>query len=155
MSSASNITSTPSNFETLIDVALVKYTKRTGQDIRKHPIASVFDECKSPESIFAVFQEQSRAFDEFRNGDPKLVKWLTPIVDVLYNISTKHESTRAVLVSQTQFHILLSTSFNAYSQAFPANIILSGIGILLSVSVVLALSSELTIMFVLSRRQSM
>ena len=87
---------------------------------------------------------------------PQLIKWLTPIVDVLYNISIKLKCPCDSLVSPTQFHILSSTHFNAYSRAFPpANIIFSGIGILLSVSVALALSGELVIMFALARQRSM
>jgi len=48
----------------------------------------MIDRCKSPDGILAIFQEQSMAFDQFRNGDPKLIKWLAPLVDRLHAIST-------------------------------------------------------------------
>jgi hypothetical protein len=35
-----------------------------------------------------LFQEQSRAFDEFRNRDHRLIGWLKPNVNCLYTIST-------------------------------------------------------------------
>ena len=88
MSSASNAFSPLSNFETLFDAALTKYAKRTGQDLRNHPLAAAIDRCESPDSILAIFQAQSQAFDEFRNGDPKLIKWLRPVVNGLHAIST-------------------------------------------------------------------
>ena len=88
MSSTPNTTTCSSNFTALFDVALAKYTKITGSDIRSHPLSSMIDRCESLDAILAIFQEQSRAFDEFRNGDPKLIKWLAPLVSGLHAIST-------------------------------------------------------------------
>jgi hypothetical protein len=115
MSSAPNRTSTPSIFKALFDAALEKYTKRTGQDLRNHELARMLDRCESPDSILAIFKEQSQAFDEFRNGDPKLIKWLTPIVNGLHAISTSAAiSAGASLVSLTQYPIPLPMSFNSF-----------------------------------------
>lgn len=88
MFSTSNTTTRSSNFTALLDVALAKYTKLTGRDLRNHPLAYMIDRCNSPDAILAIFKEQSRAFDEFRNGDPKLIKWLAPLVNGLHAIST-------------------------------------------------------------------
>jgi hypothetical protein len=103
MSSTPHTTSTSSNFEYLFNAALDKYAKRTGQDLRDHPLATIINLCESPDSILTIFQEQSRAFDEFRNGDLKLIKWLTPVVNTLHDISTIPAlSTGASLVSPTE-----------------------------------------------------
>jgi hypothetical protein len=100
MAPVQSITTTQSGFEALLDAAVSKYKKRTGQDLRDHPLAAIIDRCQSLDAILAIFQEQSRAFDEFRNGDPKLIKWLTPVVNGLYAISTSTViSTAASLVS--------------------------------------------------------
>ena len=108
MSSASKTSSPVSNFETLFDTALAKYAKRTGQDLRNHPLAAAIDRCDSPDAILSIFKEQSQAFDEFRNGDPKLIKWLGPVVNGLHAISTNTVlSDGASLVSPIQ----LRTSF--------------------------------------------
>jgi len=88
MFSDSNPSSTPSNFETLLNAALAKYTKQTGNDLRDHPLASKIDSCDSPDSILDIFQEQARAFDEFRRDDTKLFKCLRPVVNVLHALST-------------------------------------------------------------------
>ena len=87
MSSTSNTTTSSSNFSTLFDVALAKYTRSTGRDLRNHPLAYIIDRCDSPDAILAIFKEQSMAFDQFRNGDPKLIKWLAPLVNGLHSIS--------------------------------------------------------------------
>ena len=108
MSSSSKTSSPVSYFETLFDTALAKYSKRTGQDLRNHPLAAAIDRCNSPDSILAIFREQSQAFDEFRNGDPKLIEWLGPVVNGLHAISTNTVlSDGASLVSPNQFRISL------------------------------------------------
>jgi len=105
MSSAS--TPAPSDFNALFNAALAKYTKCTGKDLRNHPLAAAIDKCESPDAILAIFQEQSRAFDEFRNGDPKLIKWLAPVVNGLYAISICAVlSDGASFVSPTAFSTL-------------------------------------------------
>ena len=88
MASTPNTTTSSSNFTALFDVALAKYTKRTGRDLRDHPFAYMIEWCESPDAILAIFQEQSMAFDQFRNGDPQLIKWLAPLVNGLHAIST-------------------------------------------------------------------
>jgi len=117
MSPTPKTTSASLNFQALLGTALAKYTTYTGQDLRNHPLAAVIDRCNSPESILAVLREQAQAFDEFKNGDSKLIKWLTPIVNTLHAIST-HPVPGAVvgLVSSTQFRMIfmLSTRYNTY-----------------------------------------
>jgi len=115
MSSATTRTSTPSNFEALFDAALEKYTKRTGQDLRNHELAGLLDRCESPDEILAIFKEQSQEFDKFRNDDPKLIKWLTPVVNGLHAISTSAAiSAGASLVRLTQYPIPLRMFFNSF-----------------------------------------
>jgi hypothetical protein len=67
---------TSSNFEALYDAALEKYTEQTGKDLRNHPLAHRIERCDSPASLLAVFQEQAQTFDEFRNGDHRIINWL-------------------------------------------------------------------------------
>ena len=87
MSSTSNSTST-SNFQAILNAALTKYIKETGTDLHNHPLASEIDCCDSPDSILNVFEEQAQAFEEFRKGDTKLFKWIRPVVEVLYTLSS-------------------------------------------------------------------
>jgi hypothetical protein len=108
MSSASNTSSTSSNFEANFNAALTEYTKRTGKDLRNHPLASKIDSCHNPDSILDIFQEQAQAFDKFKKGDTKLFKWLRPVVHVLHAISAnKTISDKASHVSPPISVILL------------------------------------------------
>lgn len=97
---------TYTNFETLFDAALAKYTKQTGTDLRNHPLASMIDSCDSPDSILVIFEEQAKAFDEFRSGDSKLIKLLRPVVNGLDAIFASAALSAGVgLVSFPEFHI--------------------------------------------------
>jgi hypothetical protein len=80
--------SSSSKFEALFQAALAKYSKQTGQSLVNHPLTAVLDRCDSPDAILTIFGEQARAFDEFRKGDPKLIKWLRPLVKSLHTICT-------------------------------------------------------------------
>ena len=102
--SASNTASTASHFQTLFNAALAKYTKQTGKDLRSHPLADKIDNCDGPDSILNIFQEQAQAFDEFRNGDTKLLKWLRPVVNVIHALSTNADA--SCLVSAAMFHTI-------------------------------------------------
>ena len=106
MSQAPNNSSPLSKFDTLFDTALAEYAKRTGQDLRSHPLTAEIDKCQSPDSILTIFKAQSQAFDRFRNGDPKLIKSLTPVVNGLHAISTNTVlSAGASVVSPIQVRI--------------------------------------------------
>ena len=88
MSSSDKITNTiTSNFTPILDVALDEYKSITGQDLHTHPFAAAFDACNSPNTVLNIFQKQAQAFDGFRKGDDKLMKWLSPIVHILFTIS--------------------------------------------------------------------
>ena len=117
MSSSSNsASSTSSNFETLFNSALEKYAKQTGTHLRDHPLSSKIDSCNSPDAILDVFQEQAQAFDEFRKGDPKLFKWLRPVVNVLHSLSTNEALRGSVShVSPVNFLVIFSMYSNSLS----------------------------------------
>ncbi|KAI9459821.1 hypothetical protein F5148DRAFT_275263 [Russula earlei] len=125
MSSASNVAS-PSNFESLFQAALAKYAKKTGQGLVNHPLAVMIDRCDSPVALLAIYEKQALAFDEFRNGDPKLIKWLAPVVNGLHALTT-------------------SAGISAgASLAFPpAKAIFAGIGVLLSTAKRLMIYTEI------------
>src|SRR5947208_13780140 len=91
---------TYTNFETLFDAALAKYMKQTGTDLRNHPLTTTIHSCDSLDSIPVIFEEQAKAFDEFRSGDSKLIQLLRPVVDGLHAIfASAALSTGVALVS--------------------------------------------------------
>ena len=142
MSSTRNASKTSSsNFEALVNEALTKYTQKTGDNLRSHPLASKIDSCKTAESFLAIFQGQVQEFEEFRKGDSKLIEWLRPVVDGLLVLSKSGEvQTAAGLVSPHNVAVVMSVFLNViFIQVFPpAKHVLSAISVLLSVCLSLA-----------------
>jgi fungal STAND N-terminal Goodbye domain len=99
-----------SNFVSIFKAASERYKKLTKQDLDAHPFAEELGKCDSPAAVLDLFQTQAQAFEEFRKGDERLMKWLDPTV----NIITKFSATVA--------------AGNA-----PANLVFTGITILLVV----------------------
>jgi hypothetical protein len=95
--------STP-NFHLIID-ALDDYTKQTGIDLTKNPFAETLWNCDSPDSILQLLQDKAHAFKDYREGNHKLIKWLSPVVKVLHTFSGIL-SVAAGLVSPTDRFIL-------------------------------------------------
>lgn len=107
-------TSAPSNFEAIFIASIEKYSKQTKKDLREHPLASRIDACKSAEEILAIFRDQAKEFSDIRNGDPKLIKCLEPIIGCLYDLSASPVLSTAVgLVSSGN----LICFFNRFSQS--------------------------------------
>ena len=87
-SSTPGQTSTPSSdFKSILDAglsrALSEYKNKTGKPLLDHPLAAELKRCDSVDAIKAIFQVQAEAFQQFRDGDKRLMKWINPVVDVL------------------------------------------------------------------------
>jgi len=86
--STSNQTAGPSHdFTTIFEIAKSEYQKVTGKSLDTHTFAAKLVGCDSPEAFSNVLQMQAKAFSEFCKGDEKLMKWLRPIVHVLFTFS--------------------------------------------------------------------
>jgi hypothetical protein len=148
MSSAVTPSSTSSNFETLFNAALEKYTKQTGKDLRNHPLVSKIDSCNGPDAILDIFQEQAQAFDEFRRGDPKLFKWLRPVVNVLHSLSTNEVLRDSVSYVSPANFLIFHVFELSIPQVFPsAKAVFSAVGILLSVRISLVITVPFLVKF--------
>ena len=77
-------TSTPSNFQIILDNALKVYKRRTKNDLLKHPLADRLQACDSPSSILTVLQEQVQELNQSQRSNNK---WLDPTVNVLHTFS--------------------------------------------------------------------
>ncbi|KAH9013023.1 hypothetical protein EDB85DRAFT_2281043 [Lactarius pseudohatsudake] len=113
-------TSTPSsNFKSILDAALNQalsgYKKKTGKTLLDHPLATELQRCDSVAAVLEVLRGQASAFQQFKAGDQRLMKLISPVVDVLYTFS--------------------GTLGGVAGLAFPpAGVIFTGIGVLLSVA---------------------
>jgi hypothetical protein len=80
-----------SDFKSILDAALSEalseYKRKTGKDLFDHPLATQVQQCDSVLAIKAIFRGQAEAFQQFRDGDQRLMKRISSVVDVLHKFS--------------------------------------------------------------------
>ncbi|KAF8262463.1 hypothetical protein EI94DRAFT_1808733 [Lactarius quietus] len=114
MSSSSQTLEPPSQVKSILDAALSEYQTKTGKDLINNSLAKELQGCESVEAVLGIIQREAKAFEEFRDSDKWLMKWIGPSVNVLYTISP-----------------ILGA---AVSKPFPpASAVFTGIGVLLAV----------------------
>jgi|SRR5580693_6687314 hypothetical protein len=75
------------NFKAILDNALNDYTKQTGVDLAKYDFAIQLDDCRSPEDVLGLLSDKAGQFKEFREGNRKLINWISPVVNVVHLLS--------------------------------------------------------------------
>ncbi|KAN0134107.1 hypothetical protein V8E53_008112 [Lactarius tabidus] len=121
--SATAAASPESRFQAIFQDALRSYQKQTKKDLLAHPLASQLQSCESTTAILTILEDQVREFDKARSGDERLTKWLGPTVNVLYAFSETISGGVSLVFS-------------------PANVIFTGIGVLLSAAQGVAASKD-------------
>lgn len=82
MSSTGETTSSDSNIQSIVD-ALADYARTTGIDLSKNQFATALEQSTSSEAILQLLQGREKAFKEYRDGDRRLISYLTPAVNVI------------------------------------------------------------------------
>jgi fungal STAND N-terminal Goodbye domain len=80
-------TSSSSNIQLIIDAALADYAKITGIDLSESPFAAMIDQLNSPEAILVLLQERQKAFKTYRDCNRRLIRCLSPAVEILHAFS--------------------------------------------------------------------
>jgi hypothetical protein len=80
-------TSSSSNFQSVLNVALERYEDKTKNKLLTHPLAAQLQSCDSPAAILSVLEGIVQKFDQRRSSDERLTKWLDPTVEVVYAFS--------------------------------------------------------------------
>jgi len=90
MSQASATTSSRLNYQSIFDNALEVYRKKTGKDLRSHPLLSKLETCDSPDAVLNTLRHEIPGFGQSgsSNDDNKLTKWLDPTIKVLVAFSS-------------------------------------------------------------------
>jgi len=83
------------------------------QDLLAHPLAAQLQTCDSPAAILAVLQQQVQGLDQSGSSDDRWTKWLDPTINVLFAFSATVGAGVGLVFA-------------------PANVIFTGIGVLLS-----------------------
>ena len=137
MSSVPSPSTSRSNLNSIFNAAITTYKKKTGKDITSHPLATELQSCDSPDAILAVLRRQIPMPDQSQSGDETFAKCLIPTVNVLYTLSNTLGA-GVGLVIITMSSQLKTCSLTSFSQVFsPANVIFTGIGVLLLVGYLL------------------
>ena len=73
-----------SNYQVILD-ALASYADQTGVVLSTNPFADKLQHSDSPEAILELLHEREKAFKEYREGNRKIITWITPAVQVLHS----------------------------------------------------------------------
>jgi fungal STAND N-terminal Goodbye domain len=84
--STSQAASSISNIQLITD-ALADYAKITGIDLSKNAFATALEQSNSPEAILQLIQEREKAFKKYRDGNRRLIRCLSPAVNVIQAFS--------------------------------------------------------------------
>jgi hypothetical protein len=87
MSSSTQGQAPSSDFKSIFDEALRNYEAKTGKSLLDDPLATELKRGESVDAIKAILRGQAEAFQQFRDGDQRLMKEISPVVDVLNTFS--------------------------------------------------------------------
>ena len=75
------------SFQAILDKALDDYSEQIGVELDKHPFADELQGRGSPDDILKLFEAKANAFKAHRDGNRKLINWLSPVVQVIDTLS--------------------------------------------------------------------
>ncbi|KAH9052614.1 ankyrin repeat-containing domain protein [Lactarius vividus] len=78
---------TSTSFQPILDAALADYTNQVGIDLAKLPPSDSLRSCGSPDEVLKVLEDKANQFKDFRDGNRKLLNWLSPVVHVVHTLS--------------------------------------------------------------------
>jgi hypothetical protein len=67
----------------LITNALADYAKITGIDLSNNPFAAAIEHANSHGAILELLQEREKAFKDYREGNQRLISYLSPAVNAI------------------------------------------------------------------------
>lgn len=75
-----------SNLQSIHD-ALKEYAETTGIDLPSNHFAHRLETCDSVEAVVGLLEGQMKEFKEYREGNRKLINWVSPVVEVVGKLS--------------------------------------------------------------------
>ena len=77
----------PASFQEILDKALADYREQIGVELDKHPFLDELRGRDSPDDVLKLLEEKANAFKVYRDGNRKLINWLSPVVQVIHVLS--------------------------------------------------------------------
>ena len=77
----------PASFQEILDKALTAYRREIGVAINNHPFINELQGRDSPDDVLKLLEEKANAFKVYREGNRKLINWLSPVVQVIHALS--------------------------------------------------------------------
>ncbi len=74
------------SFQPILDAALADYSKQVGIDLSNYPLADSLRSCGSPDDVLKLLEDKANEFKDFRDGNRKLLNWLSPVVKVVHTL---------------------------------------------------------------------
>ena len=129
-SSTSQAASSISNIQSITNAALADYATITGIDLSNDTFNPSLEQANSPEAILQLLQERENVFKDYREGNRRLFRSLSPSVNMIQTFSRILGNADEVSHKDD-----LTTLFNRLRQVpFPlANALFGGIYALLAV----------------------
>jgi hypothetical protein len=75
------------SFQDILDKALDDYREQVGVELDKHPFADELRGHGSPDDVLKLLENKANAFKAYRDGNRKLIDWLSPVVQVVSTLS--------------------------------------------------------------------
>ena len=75
------------SFQAILDKALADYGEQIGVELDKHPSANELRGSISSNDVLKLLEAKANAFKVYRDGNRKLIKWLSPVVQVIHTLS--------------------------------------------------------------------
>src|SRR5258708_38268013 len=120
-----------SNLQSILD-AVDKYAEQTGINLNENLFADKVKGCDSPDAVLLLFQENMKAFKDYREQNRKFIDCLSPVVQFVHAFSGILGEV-AGSVSHGQSFRSLSSLYLHQVPFQPAKLIFVGIDVLFSV----------------------
>ncbi|KAF8267647.1 hypothetical protein EI94DRAFT_1786301 [Lactarius quietus] len=75
------------SFQAIMDKALVEYREQIGVELDKHPFVDELRGRDSSDDVLQLLEEKANSFKVYRDGNRKLINWLSPVVQVIHVLS--------------------------------------------------------------------